>query len=253
MQKKILVIEDDLNVRSNLRDLLEEAGYQVTLANDGNEGIIAAKTNTPDLILCDIMMPKSNGYKVKSNLSKSDSTIDIPFIFLTAKSTIDDMRKGMLTGADDYVVKPYRAKELLETIKVRLRRKEEIRGKLQIDKETEKNKFAYDERILITVKNQSFFVNISEILSIIALSEYTQLELDDGSKYVIRKLLKDWEDLLPDHEFIRIHRSTIVNINGIKKIESWYKRSMKITMKFSEKEFIVSQRFTAKIKSNLGL
>jgi DNA-binding response OmpR family regulator len=253
MQKKILVIEDDLNVRSNLRDLLEEAGYQVTLANDGNEGIIAAKTSPPDLILCDIMMPKSNGYKVKSNLSKSNSTIDIPFIFLTAKSTIDDMRKGMLTGADDYVVKPYRAKELLETIKVRLRRKEEIRGKLLINKETEQNKFAYNGRILITVKNQSFFINISEILSIIALSEYTQLELNDGSKYIIRKLLKEWEDLLPDHEFIRIHRSTIVNINGINKIESWYKRSMKITMKYSEKEFIVSQRYTAKIKSNLGL
>jgi two-component system LytT family response regulator len=159
----------------------------------------------------------------------------------------------MLTGADDYVVKPYRAKELLETIKVRLRRKEEIRGKLLINKETEQNKFAYNGRILITVKNQSFFINISEILSIIALSEYTQLELNDGSKYIIRKLLKEWEDLLPDHEFIRIHRSTIVNINGINKIESWYKRSMKITMKYSEKEFIVSQRYTAKIKSNLGL
>lgn len=253
MHEKILVIEDDLNVIGNLKDLLEEAGFEVTLARNGAEGISAALNNPPDLILCDIMMPGTDGYKVKSELKNDSSTVAIPFIFLTAKSSLDEIRKGMLSGADDYIVKPYRSKELLETIKVRLQRKAEFKGIIAEPKGESNRRFDYNERILISVKDQSIFVNIPDILCVSALSEYSQLELIGGEKYIVRKLLREWEDLLPENEFMRIHRSTIVNVNGIKKIESWYKRSMKVTMRYSEKEFIVSQRYTSKIKSSLGI
>ena len=253
MHENILVIEDDQNLMGNLKDLLEEAGYNVFLAKNGTQGISLAKEKHPDIILCDIMMPEKDGYKVKQELKSDSSTVGIPFIFLTAKSTLEDFRTGMQLGADDYIVKPYRAKDLLESIQVRLKRKEELSHTEIVTNEELQKKFNYTDRILVKAKNESKFVNIENILCISAESEYSQIELASGEKLTLRKLLKEWEDLLPKNDFIRIHRSTIININHISKIENWFNRSMKIYLLNSKREFIVSQRYTSKIKSGLGL
>ncbi len=253
MHENILIVEDDENLSNNLKDLLEEAGYYVSIANNGEQGISLAKESSPDLILCDIMMPGIDGYKVKETLAKDPLAVSIPFLFLTAKATLDDIRKGMLLGADDYIVKPYRAKELLRSIQIRLERKQQFKhGIINQDADNSK-RLTYDDRILIKIKEGSAIVNISDIACITALSEYSQIELNSGELYVVRKLLKQWEDLLPENDFLRIHRSTIININCIKKIEKWFNRAMKISMKCLKKDFIVSQRYTSKIKANLSV
>lgn len=118
--KKILVIEDHTDVRENIAEILDLAGYHTFQAPHGKEGVRIAVQEHPDLIICDIMMPELDGYGVLHILNKRTDTSHIPFIFLSAKAEKDDFRKGMNMGADDYLTKPFDDKELLQAIELRL-------------------------------------------------------------------------------------------------------------------------------------
>lgn len=118
--KKLLLIEDDTVLRENTSELLDLAGYNVIAAADGKQGLLAAKENAPDAIICDIMMPELDGYGVLEALNKDVKTKRIPFIFLSAKTERKDVRKGMELGADDYLTKPFTESELIGAIESRL-------------------------------------------------------------------------------------------------------------------------------------
>lgn len=120
--KKILVIEDNELVRENVVELLELDGFVCREAADGREGIRLALEETPDLILCDVMMPELDGYAVLKIIRRNEKLKFIPFLFLTAKVELADVRKGMGLGADDYILKPYDDADLLDAIHVRLER-----------------------------------------------------------------------------------------------------------------------------------
>lgn len=120
--KKILLIEDNTEVRENTSEILELAGYEVVTAPNGKIGVELAQKEKPDLIICDIMMPELDGYGVLHILSKKDETAGIPFIFLTAKTEKIDIRKGMNLGADDYLTKPFDDTDLLNAIEARLKK-----------------------------------------------------------------------------------------------------------------------------------
>ncbi len=138
--KKILIIEDNPEVRENIEEILELSGYDTDSAPDGKIGVEKALTNPPDLILCDIMMPVLDGFGTLNILSKKPATSEIPFIFLTAKSEKEDFRRGMNLGADDYVTKPFYKDELLQVIETRLKKWDRL--KKQFDK-TEKGLSAF--------------------------------------------------------------------------------------------------------------
>ncbi len=126
MNASILVIEDNTDIRENIVELLELAGYEVSEAENGKEGIKSVLDKRPDLIICDVMMPVMDGYQTLFTLSQNDKTRDIPFVFLTAKSEKEDWRKGMNMGADDYLVKPFEEVELLSVVKTRLLKREQL-------------------------------------------------------------------------------------------------------------------------------
>lgn len=117
---RILIIEDNDDIRESIVEILELANYNVIAATNGKSGIELANTHLPDLILCDIMMPELDGYGVLYLLAKKPETAAIPFIFLTAKAERTDHRKGMEMGADDYLTKPFDDMELLSAIESRL-------------------------------------------------------------------------------------------------------------------------------------
>ncbi|MEP3390561.1 MAG: response regulator [Reichenbachiella sp.] len=125
---KILLIEDNVEVRENTAEILELSGYEVTTACDGKDGLERLKEFKPDLIICDIMMPVLDGYGVLHIISKNPSTAHIPFIFLTAKVEKSDIRKGMNLGADDYLTKPFDDIELLGAVEARLKRSKQIQN-----------------------------------------------------------------------------------------------------------------------------
>lgn len=124
---KILLIEDDKALALTIINLLRVKGYDVTHAPDGAVGIQKAFEILPDLILCDISMKEINGYDVFNVLKESSATAMIPFVFLTAKSELKDIRFGMQLGADDYIVKPFEYDELLTSIATRLNKAEAYR------------------------------------------------------------------------------------------------------------------------------
>lgn len=120
--KRILLIEDNPEVRENTMEILTLANYEVLTAENGRVGVGLAQREKPDLIICDIMMPELDGYGVLHILSKNDETAAIPFIFLTAKTEKNDIRKGMNLGADDYLTKPFDDTDLLNAIESRFRK-----------------------------------------------------------------------------------------------------------------------------------
>lgn len=126
MKKKILVIEDNQEVRENITELLELSEFTTYAAENGKEGVRLAVENLPDLIICDVMMPELDGYGVLRILSNNPKTKLIPFIFLTAKAEKDDFRKGMNLGADDYLTKPFDDSELLSAVEMRLKKHEHV-------------------------------------------------------------------------------------------------------------------------------
>jgi len=133
MTKKILLIEDNKDMRENTAEILELSKYQVLIAKNGKEGVELAQKNRPDLIICDIMMPVLDGYGVLHLLSKNSETANIPFIFLTAKAERSDLRKGMEMGADDYLTKPFDDIELLNAIESRLKKAEAMKKEFSRD------------------------------------------------------------------------------------------------------------------------
>jgi DNA-binding response OmpR family regulator len=133
--KKILLIEDNQDVRENTAEILELANYNVVTAENGKVGVELAQKENPDLIICDIMMPVLDGYGVLHLLSKNPELSAIPLIFLSAKSERADVRRGMDMGADDYITKPFEESELLNAVESRLRKSEFLRKEISSSSE----------------------------------------------------------------------------------------------------------------------
>lgn len=121
MQRKILIVDDDNEIRELLEFDLAQSGYVVDTASNGMEGLNKALNNYYDIVLLDVMMPKMNGYDVCKNIRKTKP--DLPVLLLTAKGTIDDKTQGFDCGADDYLVKPFDIQEVLLRVRALLRRK----------------------------------------------------------------------------------------------------------------------------------
>ncbi|MEG3850116.1 EAL domain-containing response regulator [Microcoleus sp. herbarium19] len=124
--KKILVIEDEQVIRENILKLLKAEGFDVTGASNGAQGLSAAVSNLPDVIICDVMMPELDGYGVLAALRSHPVTATVPFVFLTGKAERSEMRQGMELGADDYLTKPFSKAELVGAISSRLKKQEAL-------------------------------------------------------------------------------------------------------------------------------
>ena len=116
----LLVIEDEVPLRANLVRILSAEGYRVIAAADGDEGIRRVREGRPDLVICDILMPLVDGFGVLASLRSQPETAAIPFIFLTASADKEDLARGLRSGANDYVTKPFKIADLLAAVRKRL-------------------------------------------------------------------------------------------------------------------------------------
>lgn len=119
MPPKILVVDDDLHLTTNVQTILEDGGYEVLIAHTAEDGLRLAQKGRPDLAILDVMIPTMGGWELCHRIRQ---TSDMPIIFLTALGDVDDVVQGLESGADDYLVKPFRRPELLARIKAHLRR-----------------------------------------------------------------------------------------------------------------------------------
>lgn len=257
--EKILVIDDDYSVLELVSNLLERNGYQCFIAQDGEKGLELAKSLSFSLIVCDIMMPKLDGFEVLRKLNQDSITSSIPFIFLTAKSGIEDIKTAMQLGADSYVIKPFTNKEFLNIIKIKLekvklyrnKRNNQVKTPVSEAKITSRNKLKENSSMLLDITGVPTLVKLYDIEYISAEGDYSNVFIIDKGKVLVKKSLKNWERILPEGIFLRAHRSVILNINLIDSIGKWSKRSYIIKMHHSKEPFITSQRCTSKIKSDL--
>jgi len=139
MNTKILLVEDDPSLGFVIKDNLEMKGYQVTLCNDGESGETTFHQNTFDLCILDVMMPRKDGFTVARNIRKKDQ--QVPILFVTAKSMLEDKVEGFSAGGDDYITKPFSVEELQMRIEVFLRRSN---SKENIDTTFKLGKFEFD-------------------------------------------------------------------------------------------------------------
>lgn len=165
-KKMILVIEDNRDLQSFLRQLLEDQGYDVHSAGDGLEGVEKAEELIPDLVISDVMMPKMDGLQVVQKLKSTFATDHIPIIMLTAKVSFDSMVDGLSVGADDYLSKPFKSQELMLRVTNLLQRQEKLRAKYQEQ--------VQDEPLKISVKDP--LIQKIEALILSDLSVQTTVE-----------------------------------------------------------------------------
>ncbi len=254
--RKIVLIEDDNNIQESINDLLSSEGFEVSIADNGTDGVKLIEKVMPDLIISDIIMPGKTGYDVINELSNKPETAVIPFIFLSARVEKGDVRLGMELGADDYLTKPFRLDELLRAVESRLKKKQIIlaagNNSEQKQESGKNDKLKNDEYVYVTVNNKPKFLKIKDIKCIIAEAEYSTVYTANQEKLLVRKLLKVWEKILPDNSFLRIHRSTIINLDYIVKTDKWFNNSMVVYLKNIDEQFVISRRYASAIKHRLN-
>lgn len=126
MKDNVLVVEDEKNIREGLEELLTLRNFEVMVAADCSTAMQHLNKTIPDIILCDIMMPTSSGYDLLQEIQQIEKFKKIPFIFISARAELPEIRYGMNLGADDYITKPFDCEQLLTAIKVRLNKRSQF-------------------------------------------------------------------------------------------------------------------------------
>jgi two-component system LytT family response regulator len=243
---KILVLEDDEQVRLPLIDLLEANGYEIVSAMDGREGIELARKEDPDLILSDIMMPEVDGYAVFEALQSDPKTAIIPFIFLTAKTDPSDIREGLGLGADDYITKPYQPRDLLEAIRVRIEKYERISSAATtLNEENE-----YDQ-IFIKDGESCWFVEYEKLRLLESEDNYVRMFFEN-EKPLVSRTLNYMEQRLPAKMFFRANRKQMINLKWIKNIQPWFNGGLLVTLRDGVK-VQMSRRAAQVFKAKMGI
>ncbi len=200
--KKILLVEDESILRDSIQDTITSCGFEVAVAENGDEALLLARTFLPDLIISDILMPESDGYWLLDSIRNDALLRTIPFIFMTAKSERSDIRNGMNLGADDYIVKPFSSAELMNSIQARLSRDEILKSQL-VEPQLNSNGEILDE------KEQQL---ILEAIKRLTKSETRILDLIAQNKSTIEIA----EELFISYKTVENHRANITVKLGIK-------------------------------------
>lgn len=178
---KILVIEDETILRGEIVEWLTLEGYEAVSAEDGIAGVEAAFRTMPDLIICDITMPRLDGYGVLLEMHSNQATANIPFIFVTARASYEDIRRGMNLGADDYITKPFTRQELLGAISSRLEKKTAVEHRFQDEVQQLRSALEqeYEQRMLKSKLVAMFSHDFRNPLTSILSSNYLLRDYSD--------------------------------------------------------------------------
>ncbi|MCH8546674.1 MAG: response regulator transcription factor [Cryomorphaceae bacterium] len=184
-ETKVLIIDDERELADSIAEFLELKGYKTAVCHNGQEAISTLKSFKTDVIICDIAMPVMDGLELLNTIRSEDQWNHIPFIFLTAKTTKDDMRLGMISGADDYILKPFKLTEVDEAIKTRINRSKQLLEQNKIDKHQR------EQINQLTKKEKQVFKLISEGLSSKQIAEklFVSIKTIENHRYNITQKL----------------------------------------------------------------
>ena len=214
--EQILIVEDEQSIRDTLQDILELSGYKVLIACNGKIGYDIIVEHQPDLVLCDVNMPELGGFELLEAVNQRfKGEIIPPFLFLTAKVEPEGLRYGMSLGADDYIFKPFSSNDILKTVRMRLDRRKQLLDQRNANK-TEA--LIIDANKLALPCNDGLeLVSFDKIIKCQADRAYCNFYLIDNRKILVSKPMKDFEVILSSKNFLKVHKSTIVNVAHIEK------------------------------------
>lgn len=265
--KKILIIDDDDNIRQFAADVLTAEGYYVIEADSAEKGLSILlgrkkkQAETFEVVICDIMMPGADGFEVLKKLRKSKKEVPV-FIYITAMKERKDLRKAMEAGADDFISKPFMADELIRAVKIQTEKKEKLINTYSINRavtnddeksqaEEEIQALDYSGNIFIDNGKKAKFINVSDIVIIKSVKDYTLLHSANREHYYIRKPLKNWIHSLPEEHFLQANRSELINLNYAVEIIKLANNTHEAVLKNYDKKISISRRVSIKLRNKL--
>ncbi len=257
--KKVLIVEDDKSTREAMSEILELEGYQVKKAITAREAIDTLLETSFDVILCDLVLPDITGFSIIDHVIASHTGPRPVIIIVSGLDDRDNMRKGMELGVDDYVTKPFTRNELLKTIKTQLGKRELY--KEEIEQEVEQKQHSQGTEVKRALNKDTFlfladsrsasFVKISDIKCIISDKDYSKIFIRDNKKFILKKSLRSWLSVLPRSIFLRINKSTIINLNYVLRVEEWFNGSYMVYLDGASEPFNISTRTAIKLRKDI--
>ncbi len=234
---KVVIVDDEKLARSDFSDILTKFPNVIVAGEASNiaEAVTVIKTTKPDIVFLDIHLKSENGFDL---IDKIDSSINVVFVTAYDQYAI----RAFEVNAQDYLLKPVNPERLGKAFE-----------KFEIPvKSEEPAKLEYDDSIFLLLNHNYRFLKINELVAISSAGDYTTLFTIDAKKHISSKSVKEWEERLPERNFCRIHRSTIINLNYVEKVDEWFNHSYSVKIKGIEKPFIMSRNYAARIKKELG-
>jgi two-component system LytT family response regulator len=233
------IVDDERLARADLASMLA-VHDNIEVVGEAADVASAAKSITelnPDIIFLDIQMPGETGFDLLEKVP-----IDAKIVFVTAYD--EYAIRAFEVNALDYLLKPVNHERLAHTIeRLELDKAVDIENLSQLD---------YTDSLFLTMNNQLRFLKTDTIIAISSAGDYSEVAATDGSTQLTGKSMKEWEKRLPPKYFVRIHRSTIINLNFIRRTEKWFNYSYRVYMEGIEKPFLISRRYVVKLKNLLG-
>ncbi len=236
---KALIIDDERLARKDLISLLSihDNVTVVGEADDVPSASQAIEKLNPDVIFLDIQMPGDSGFDL---LEKTD--VDAHIIFVTAYD--EYAIRAFEVNALDYLLKPVNPDRLAKALDKLEFQEQDLPARIR--------KLNYDDRLFLMIGKHFKFLKVNTILSVSAAGDYSEVLTSDGNKGLTHKSMKEWEARLPDQHFVRIHRSTIINMEFVDRVEEWFNYSFRVYLKGIEEPYVISRRYAAKLKEKLG-
>ena len=236
---KSIIVDDERLARNDLRLLLKDHKNIEVLgeASNGPDGLELIKELSPDLVFLDIQMPGMNGFDVLEHIGS-----EVSVIFVTA---FDEYAlRAFEVNALDYLLKPVSGDRLQQSIE-----------RLELIPDEEGNdirELEYHDRLLLKLDTSLGFLKISTIICITSAGDYSEVLTTNKKKVLVHKSMAEWETRLPDAFFNRIHRTTIVNMEFVDRLEEWFNNSYRVYMKGIEEPYVMSRRYVTKLKQKLS-
>jgi two-component system, LytTR family, response regulator len=233
-----VIVDDERLARREMRSLLAEFP-QIEIAGEAEDVASAAALiakSKADIVFLDIQLSGETGFDL---LERIDACVRV--IFVTAFDAF--AIRAFEVNAVDYLLKPVNPNRLAAAIE-RLHRREE--------KPKSARPLEIDDRVLVETNGRGFFIRVREIAHIASAGDYSEMYTTEGRKLLVEKPLREWEERLPAKHFARIHRQSIVNLDLVESIESWFGGGLQVRLKTGGEPLAVSRRFASKLKSSFN-
>ena len=243
MKYKAIIVDDERLARREMRRLLGDFA-EVAVAGEAEnlaQALELIEREGPNLVFLDIQLAGENGFELLERAERRFETI-----FVTAFDAY--AIRAFEVNALDYLLKPVNPERLAKAIARLDEEREEDGG----EEHREHRALEFDDRLFLELGERSVFLKVREIAFIAAAGDYSEIFTTGGRKFLLERPLREWEARLPEKHFLRIHRQTIVNLEEVEEIETWFNRTFQVRLKNRPQPLAVSRRYAVKLRTRFA-